>query len=41
MQDGGERLAPVVYLARADVASAEDSVDFVGGDHFLVLGRHF
>ena len=40
VENGGEGLAPVVDLAGADVAGAEDGVDLVGGDHFLVLGRH-
>ena len=41
MEDGGEGLAPVEGFSAAEVASAEDCVDLVGGDHFLVLGWDF
>jgi len=41
MKGTGERLAPIIDLARADVSGAEDCCYFVGGDHFSILGWHF
>ena len=38
VEGGSEGLAPIVDLSWSDVASAEDGWDFVGGDHFFVLG---
>ncbi len=40
VEDAGEGFAPVEDLARTDVAGAEDCGDFVGGDHFSILGGH-
>lgn len=32
---------PFIALFGADISSAEDCIDFVGCDHFFILGRDF
>lgn len=41
MESAGERFAPIEYLARADISSAEDGWYLVRGDHFAILGWDF
>lgn len=37
----GEGLNPLMDFFGAEIASAEDGRDFVGGDHVFVLGGNF
>lgn len=39
MEVVGERLGPVVHFPGSHIASADNGVDLIGGDHFPVLGR--